>query len=238
MIVLYAVALFGSLLAAWYLIPFALRRLSSGKLRRYCREQGIVVLSYDDGPSEQLLPQLLELLSEHKVQATFFLLGRNAEVNREAVRLLREGGHEVGSHTYDHSNAWKTWPWHSAADLAKGLKSLQSNGATTEIFRPPYGKATLLTFFDCYLRKLRLGWWTIDSQDVWKRRPVSDVLNELKTDGGGVILMHDLDRDEVQADGMSHSDYVLGLTREVIDFASRSGLKMQRMGDIYAKALD
>ena len=232
MTILYGFLVLLVLSASWYLVPFALRWLSSRKLRQYCREQGAIVLTYDDGPSGQLLPRLLKLLEEHKVHATFFLLGRNVELHQDAVRKLLDDGHEVGCHTFHHSNAWKSWPWHSARDLAKGLMILRNHGVLAEVFRPPYGKATLATLADCRLRKLRLGWWTIDSQDVWKRRPISEVLCELKTQGGGVVLMHDLDR----ADGLPHSDYILDLTDDVIDFASKSGLRIQRLSDIYAKA--
>ena len=236
MTILFVLLVFLVFLAGWYLIPFALRQMSSRQLRRYCREQGAVVLTYDDGPSGHLLPRLLELLAKYDVRATFFLLGRNADQHRDAVQQLLADGHEVGSHTFHHSNAWKTWPWRATRDLAKGLMSLRSQGAPAEAFRPPYGKATLATLLDCHLRKLRLGWWTIDSQDVWDRRPIKDVLDELKSHGGGVILMHDLDRDGPPDDGLPHSDYVLDLTRDIINFAAKSDLRLQRLSDIYAKA--
>lgn len=222
--------------AIWYLVPLVLRWLSSRKLRRYCKEQSAVVLSYDDGPSEHLLPRLLSVLNEEKVHATFFLLGRNVEERRNTVQLLVEAGHEVGGHTFHHSNAWKAWPLAAARDLSKGLKILQSEGVEAGVFRPPYGKATLATLADCRQRSVRLGWWTVDSQDVWDRRPISDVIDDLKAHGGGVVLMHDLDREELVEDGVSHSDYVLDLTREIVRFAANSGLRVKRLNDIYSYA--
>ena len=236
MAIVYLVLSAVAFVAIWYLLPFAARKVSSRKLHRYCRDEGAIVLSYDDGPSERLLPRLLALLGEERVQATFFLLGRNVAAHPGMARQLAEGGHEVGSHTFDHSNAWKTWPWVAARDLSKGVKSLRDVDIETRLFRPPYGKATLATLAGCRLRGVRLGWWTIDSQDVWDRRLITDVVSDLKANGGGVVLMHDLDRDELISNGVPHSDYVLDLTREIVKFAKESGLKIKRLDEIYGNA--
>jgi peptidoglycan/xylan/chitin deacetylase (PgdA/CDA1 family) len=233
----YVLLLLVALLAGWYLIPFGLRKISFARLGRYCREQKAIVLSYDDGPSSDLTPRLLDLLEEKETKATFFLLGRNVEKRQEIIPRLVTTGHEIGSHTFDHTNAWKVWPWRAANDLAHGLRNLEAFCVQTDMFRPPYGKSTPAMLADCWRRKLRLGWWTIDSRDTWDRRPISDVTDEIEARGGGVVLMHDLDISQAPDDGQSHADYVLELTRNIIELATIKGYKVQRLGDVYAEAV-
>lgn len=236
MTILYSFALLIAVPAGWFLAPFGLRLLSAARLRRHCRDQRAIVLSYDDGPSALLLPRLLDLLAEHQVGATFFLLGRNAEDRPDGVRQLLEAGHEVGSHTFHHANAWKTWPWTAARDLARGVRSLRRQGAAADSFRPPYGKTTPAMLAQCRLRGLRLGWWTIDDRDTWARRPIPEVIGEIEAQGGGVVLMHDLDTVDPPAGGEPHADYVLDLTRGIIDFAARNGFQIKRLRDVHAEA--
>ena len=224
------------LAAGWFLIPFGLRQLSSARLRRYCRDQKAIVLSYDDGPSADLIRRLLDLLAERDTKATFFLLGRNVEAHSEEMPRLLASGHELGSHTFDHSNAWKVWPWHASRDLADGVRCLRSQGLSTQVFRPPYGKSTLVTLVDCWWRGQRVGWWTIDTQDTWDRRSIAEVLDDIKAQNGGVVMMHDLDGLSISTPGMPHADYVLELTRSIIDLAAKRGLRIRRLGDVYAEA--
>lgn len=59
-------------------------------------------LTIDDGPDPSVTPRILDLLKEHNVKATFFLVGQNAEQNRDIVeRMIREG-HVIANHTYTH----------------------------------------------------------------------------------------------------------------------------------------
>ncbi len=71
------------ILACWFLVPFAWRKIEERRLARLCRDNRTIVLTYDDGPGPRLTPQLLELLKGHDVPASFFPLGRNATKNEE-----------------------------------------------------------------------------------------------------------------------------------------------------------
>ena len=76
--------------------------------------------------------------------------------------------------------------------------------------RPPFGKITLATLLQAWIKHQKLAWWTIDSKDSWSTpRPIEDIVNQVKIDGGGVILMHDHDRKESTA-----HNYVINLTAE------------------------
>jgi peptidoglycan-N-acetylglucosamine deacetylase len=59
-------------------------------------------LTFDDGPSELHTPVILDLLDQHQIKATFFVVGRDAQVRPELVRRLVSCGHELGNHTLIH----------------------------------------------------------------------------------------------------------------------------------------
>ena len=63
-----------------------------------------VAISFDDGPGATTTPQLLRILKEKNVHATFFVLGENTAQHPEIVKQTAEAGHEIGNHTYDHQN--------------------------------------------------------------------------------------------------------------------------------------
>ena len=212
----------------WFLLPHLDRRRREAALARLCREGRIIVLSYDDGPGTGTTPALLDLLAARKVQASFFVLGRSAEARPDLVARLLAEGHEVGSHTHDHSNDWKTWPLRSAADRDAGVALIDRLGGDGRLFRPPYGKLTLAGWIAARMQRLQLAWWTLDSRDSWQRRPVEAVLEDIDAAGGGVVLMHD--GDAYEKSGPGHAEYVLDLTGRIIDFAEAGGYRFLRMG--------
>src|SRR6516165_1436807 len=66
------------------------------------RKPGELALTFDDGPNPAWTPRLLDLLAEHNVHATFFLIGRFAKVERELARRIADAGHLIGNHTWSH----------------------------------------------------------------------------------------------------------------------------------------
>jgi len=87
-------------------------------------------------------------------------------------------------------------------------------------------------------RLARLGWWTIDSkdpQDSSKRRRIGDILDEIATNGGGV-LMQGFDKAPDPGGGMPLDGYVAGLTRQIIEFAEENGSRLLRLRDVLRKA--
>lgn len=216
---------------AWFLVPFVWRKRQEARLDAICRAQGLIALTYDDGPGVALTGRLIDLFKRHNARATFFVLGKNADQRPDVVRDLVAAGHDVGHHTQDHSNAWKCGPIRMARDLAAGIETISALGGARSLFRPPYGKLTLAGLLDGMRHGLTHAFWTIDTQDSWKRRPLDEVMAELETRGGGVILMHDFDvyKDE---GAQSHMDYVLETTEQIIRFAQEKGLKLVPFSEI------
>lgn len=231
--VLYATIISFLVLLLWFAIPVAHRQLATRNFATLCAQQRAIVLTYDDGPSAGLSPRLADLLRAHQVRATFFMIGRNAAQYAGLAQQLYREGHEIGSHTQDHHNAWKIAPWQSVPDLRAGDHNLRSLGLAPQSFRPPFGKSTPLTLLYALRRGLRLAYWTVDSRDSWARRPLADLLADLERQGGGVVLMHDFDRPLRGPSPEAHPDYLLELTEALIEFAARRGFALLRFTDLF-----
>lgn len=171
---------------------YQLASTSSLAIRQVPTAEKLVALTYDDGPQPQTTPQLLRILQQKQVKATFFVLGVNAAAQPEMVRQAYRDGHEIASHAYTHRffNTLSTAEYTAEMDQANQLISrLASQPA---LFRPP-GGAWNDTVARVALEKGQTTiLWSVDSGD-WRRPPVSrvvaTVLSSVKP--GAIVLMHD-----------------------------------------------
>lgn len=94
-----------------------------------------VYLTFDDGPTPGVTEWIVDQLARYDAKATFFCLGKNAEQHPHLFRMLVDGGHRIGNHTYSHQKGWRMSleRYLEDVDFANGL--LQ-----TDLFRPPYGR--------------------------------------------------------------------------------------------------
>ncbi len=101
---------------------------------------GELALTFDDGPNPAWTPQLLDHLAEYNIHATFFLVGRYAQVVPDLVRRIQQGGHLIGNHSWSHPNLAFT----AAAKVREELRTTQDalaqiTGQPIRYFRPPFG---------------------------------------------------------------------------------------------------
>lgn len=217
----------------WCFVPHGLRLVAERQLAARARSARAIVLSYDDGPDPDLTPQLTKLLAEEDARATFFVIGEKAKANPELVAELLERGHDVGSHTYEHLNAWKVSPGRHAQDRAKGAQIVDDLGGQGEFFRPPFGKMTL---FGLLRGGQTQGWWTVDSRDTFAPRAENDILREIEAAGGGVVLMHDRAKPpRLAPEHGPHPDYVLTLTKNLLSFAKDNNYQVLPLSDLLPK---
>lgn len=175
---------------------------------------GEITFTFDDGPAEEpwLTPEVLRLLREHRVRATFFLTGsrllgrdRLAEARREIARRIVREGHLIGNHALDHRDlsrerrgqAWIRREIDESSALIERVV-----GVRPHWFRPPYGKVGPTAREVLGARGDELVLWTIDGQDVAENDPdrlARRLCGQLQFAGQGVVLLHDLRPSSVQA---------------------------------------
>ncbi len=117
--------------------PALLKALLPGLHWRMPSADRSLFLTFDDGPEPAVTPWVLEQLAAHGAKASFFLIGRNARQHHGLVAEIRDAGHAVGNHTWDHANGWRT-PLHAYARSVEAAQPLIG----TRLFRPPYGRIT------------------------------------------------------------------------------------------------
>lgn len=221
--------MFGLLVGANYILPWLVRKRAEQLLQQRCQAQKAVVLTYDDGPGEFLTADLLDLLDREGVKATFYMLGERIAARPHIVAAAIARGHDVGAHGERHVNAWYATPMKTARDFDAGRRSVAAVGGNPAMFRPPYGKLTMIQWMIERRRRSQLGWWSIDSKDSWDRRPIDEVVADVVLSRGGVVLMHDYDRYDAGATEVSHKDHVLQLTSSIIAAARGENLRIVPM---------
>ncbi|MCA9278742.1 MAG: polysaccharide deacetylase family protein [Phycisphaeraceae bacterium] len=213
-------------------LPHRSKLASVDRIRRFTAAHKLLVLTYDDGPDSIITQQLLDLMHEYKVHATFFSLWSRACKNPELLDQIQADEHEIGSHSEHHLNAWKTMPWKSTHDLQQGHAQLKQWLSPSNLFRPPYGKLLAPGARTMQKYKATPCWWTIDSGDTEKTLgDPAQVVQRVRSEHGGVVLMHDFDRSH-RDDAEQRRNYVLHMTRDLIELARKEDLTICTYGEL------
>lgn len=96
-----------------------------------------VYLTFDDGPTPGITEWILSTLEQYGAKATFFVLGKNAEMYPDLHQLILDQGHKIGNHTYSHQKGW-------GMPLEKYIEDVDfaDDILHSELFRPPYARVT------------------------------------------------------------------------------------------------
>lgn len=227
LVALGAIAVLGVLYAA---VPRLLLQASRRRLAARARQRRAVALTFDDGPGRELTPRVLERLDAAGVPATFFVLGCNVPGNEALIAEIERRGHEVGSHGSLHVHHLWSLPWAGVFDVRDGWRALRSAVAVaprSRPFRPPYGRLNLLSWAWARWIGAPILMWTHDSDDtrLGRRRSPQEVADAVRTSGGGVVLLHDFDRQgATQEDVLARLDAVLALRDEGFVFVRTTEL--------------
>lgn len=127
--------------AAVYVVMNARTFQLAGQLvARVPTEDKVVALTFDDGPSPHVR-DVLNLLAELNVRATFYLNGRDLQRFPHFGRAIADAGHELGNHSFSHRRMVLMSPATVAAEIERTDAQIRATGYTGPItFRPPYGK--------------------------------------------------------------------------------------------------
>ncbi len=151
----------------------------------------IVALTFDDGPDKVYTPQVLDILREKGVRATFFLIGSRVEEDSDVAKRIADEGHSIGNHTYSHPKLTKASP-RLQQELTQAREALGRLGITDNgFFRPPYGAAEPSLIEQAASLGYRVAMWSVDSLD-WRGLSRAEVIRNIQgyVEPGSVILQH------------------------------------------------
>lgn len=183
-------------------------------------EQSVVALTFDDGPNARYTPQVLDILYEQQVPATFFLIGEKFTGNELLIREMAASGHEIGNHTFSHPDLTqldsRTIQWEIQQTEEK-LKEILPDYPMKYV-RPPYGRYTEDVQNAI---GLPLVLWTIDSGD-WEAPHAENIYIAVvsKIQDGDIIVFHDDNAETVKA----LEKIILELKKRGFQFATVSQL--------------
>lgn len=171
-------------------------KVGAGECRVFSQGQagnGYVSLTFDDGPDPVLTPQILDILADNDIRATFFVVGKNAEQYPALIDRIISEGHEIGNHTYSHAylgSAGKTIT-HSEISACDD-KIFEHSEYCVRLFRPPGGIMSREISNVCREYGYDVVLWSIDTRD-WTGRSAAEIVNEVYNNirDGAIILMHD-----------------------------------------------
>lgn len=151
-------------------------------------------LTFDDGPTPWGTYDLLRVLRQHGVQATFFLVGDHVRKHPDAVRAIVSEGHSLGNHTQTHIDAWGVSHQRTLRELSRTTQMIEDvTGQAVRWMRPPYGHLTLPMIRWCRRRAQRMVMWDLIAPDYCPGAAADFIarftLAHLRA--GSIICLHD-----------------------------------------------
>lgn len=168
-------------------VPEFIKILWRTSVWRIKSSEKAVYLTFDDGPNPVVTPQVLNILEEYGVKATFFCVGENVEKFPEIFNEVKKRCHSVGNHTYNHVNGFEKSVKEYMDNVSKADELIQS-----KLFRPPHGK---ITFGQVKALKndFKIIMWDFITYDYDKNVTPEAILKEIKkrTRKGSIVTFHD-----------------------------------------------
>lgn len=157
-----------------------------------------IYLTFDDGPTPEVTPWVLQILKDYNAKATFFCIGNNVISYPEIFQNILDGGHTYGNHTHSHLKGWKTKTKIYLDDIKKCEDILSSKIQNSEfriqkLYRPPYGKFKTKQSKSLQKMGYTIILWDVLSYDwdisVSEERCLNNVISTAKE--GSIVVLHD-----------------------------------------------
>jgi peptidoglycan/xylan/chitin deacetylase (PgdA/CDA1 family) len=177
-------------------VPFPVREVSPGAFN----SPDTIHLTFDDGPGAHT-EEILDILAEHEVHATFYVLGGRLDGNEGTISRILADGHRLGNHSWGHPKLSTL----SRAAIDTEIVNTQQRiaditGVFPTAFRPPYGALNSDVVAAADAAMVSIDLWTCDPED-W-RNPGGDTLADRViacAQPGTVVLLHVLNQSTVDA---------------------------------------
>lgn len=154
-----------------------------------------VALTFDDGPHPRFTPAILDILRDHSVKATFFVIGRWAREFPELIRRIHDEGHALGNHTLDHAhlgiNRNRAY-WDTQIGETQRI-ILNIVGQKPLLFRPPMGFKTWHIAGAARRESLPVIGWSVRGYDTRRNTSAGGLAKHVlrQTTGHDIIMLHD-----------------------------------------------
>ena len=150
----------------------------------------VVHLTFDDGPSPDYTPQILDVLARHDARATFFVVGSLAQAYPDIIQRIAAEGHTIANHAWNHEDLAGM----SRAEFDETISRTQAvlGDLAAPCLRPPYGSIDAFTREWAASHGLTLITWDASPRD-WLRPPAEEIADYIVkwARPGVVLLMHD-----------------------------------------------
>lgn len=169
--------------------PKFIRRLMPDLIWEIEDDNG-VFLTFDDGPTPGVTEWILATLAKYNAKATFFVLGKNAELYPDLYQKILDAGHKVGNHTYSHQKGW-------GMPIERYLEDVDFAGDVihSELFRPPYARVTP-SQMRAVAKRYKIVMWDIVSRDynrsLSRESCLRNVVKHLTA--GSIVVFHDSEK--------------------------------------------
>lgn len=161
-----------------------------GAITHVDTREGVIALTFDDGPHPAFTPKLLDILKGHGSKATFFMVGRVAQDHPELVRRVADDGHVIANHSWDHKSMPLLNRRERIHQVLAGARSIAPYG--TRLFRPPYGHQSVASLIDVQLLGYQVVTWNVVGRD-WLDYDSGYISNRIisQVKPGSIVLLHD-----------------------------------------------
>jgi peptidoglycan/xylan/chitin deacetylase (PgdA/CDA1 family) len=170
--------------------PEILKPLAGDLLWNESREERVVYLTFDDGPTESITLEIIDILKEYEALATFFCIGGNVIRFPKAYQALLDAGHKTANHTWNHMNGWEFSDYSYFKNVLECGSVVDSN-----LFRPPYGRITRNQVKSLKSRFKIVMWDVLSADwrsDVSPEKCLSNVVDNASP--GSIVVFHDSDK--------------------------------------------
>lgn len=153
----------------------------------------MIALTFDDGPHPRYTPEILDILKEYGIPATFFTVGKNAVLYPDVIVRCRDEGHEIANHTYTHRDLSGDSVLDIRREICGAEDTIYENlEIRTKLLRPPGGLYGTNVIRAAAELDYTLVLWTVDTRD-WAHTPADRIADKVLTKirSGDIVLMHD-----------------------------------------------
>lgn len=151
-------------------------------------------LTFDDGPHPEFTPRMLDILGEHDMRASFFMVGRLAEQYPRVVERVVAEGHMLGNHSFNHQQFARLPLHEQLAEIDRtDLLLSQFDNHSRHRVRPPQGHLSLSLLLAFIRMRRSVAYWSYDSLD-YQHRTAADVAARMRRQppkARDIVLMHD-----------------------------------------------